>query len=369
MSAGTDKNTVYLTVGDTRHEGWLSLSIQRTIEACAASFSMSVTQGWPGEDNPVRIRPGQACKVAIGNDTVITGYIDSVDISFDGHAHDIQVSGHSKTIDLVECSAIVDKSFSGQWKTPRTLKQIATDLCKPYSIEVACGETDLIKHKKCTVETGQTVFEVIEKLAREDGLLVTDDCYGRLVLTRLGDKECPDLTHPGNILKGSVKCSTSGRYSEYIAKGQKAGDDDNWGELVAGIQDLAKDEELDPERRRVLIFKMEKQAGKDDCKKRVNYEATTRAGKSASAEITVQGWRASDGLLWDSNATVWVEAPVLGINGSLLVSGVHFSLDNGGQLTTLTVAPIDGFKQEMPKGKKTVTGSFGVFGYVKGEVQ
>lgn len=363
MAGTRDKNRAYLTVGTVLHEGWKSLTIERSIEQASASFTMSLTESWPGEPNPIRIKPGMACKVEIGNESVITGYVDSVEIGHDANGHEIVVSGRSKTADLIDCSCVVDKANPGQFKN-RTIKQIAEALAKPYNVEVVCGESDLPKIPKFSVQTGETVFAAIERLAREEAMLVTDDRLGRLLLTRLGDQEVPGLIHPGNILLANVRCDASQRFSEYIAKGQRAGDDENFGELVSGVSDLVTDPDI--ERRRVMVLKVEKAVTKAEAKKRAVWEAVTRAGKSAQVEVVVNGWRASDGLLWEPNAICRVTDPVLGVDGQLLIVSVRFSLDEGGQLTSMVLAPPGAYTPEMPKAKNTINEAFGV--WIKGKV-
>ncbi len=44
------------------------------------------------------------CKVALGADTVIDGYIDRYVVSIDAGAHTVQIIGCSKCCDLVDCT-------------------------------------------------------------------------------------------------------------------------------------------------------------------------------------------------------------------------------------------------------------------------
>ena len=67
-----------------------------------------------------------------GQDLLITGYIDTIDIDLTDTSCRLSVSGRDKTGDLVDSSAI---HGSGQWKNVR-LEQIVRDICKPFGIEV-----------------------------------------------------------------------------------------------------------------------------------------------------------------------------------------------------------------------------------------
>ena len=55
---------------------------------------------------PRRIRPGDLCQVFIGNDLVLTGFVDATPIRYDGNAVGVGVKGRSKTADLVDCCPV-----------------------------------------------------------------------------------------------------------------------------------------------------------------------------------------------------------------------------------------------------------------------
>ena len=108
-----DRNTVRLLVNGTDYGGWKSVRITAGIDRQARDFEVSVTDRWPGSDVPRRIAPGDACKVYIGSDLVLTGHVDGTPISHDATSVSVAVKGRSATADLVDFPA-VRKSLSSQ---------------------------------------------------------------------------------------------------------------------------------------------------------------------------------------------------------------------------------------------------------------
>jgi prophage tail gpP-like protein len=229
-------------------------------------------------------------------------------------------------------------------------------VCEPYGIDVICDVAGLKPIKSYVVKVGDRAFDVIEQICREQRLLVTDTRDGKLLLTRVGSEKGPSFTHPGNILSSSLRADVSNRYSKYVVKGQTQGDDENWGSSVAGVEDSIEDLQ-DITRYRLLVMKGEKAMGKVEAKARANWEAVTRAGRSAHIEITVAGWRDKDGNIYDVNRLCKVTDPVIGVDATLLSVSVRFLLDDRqGQVTQIELAPPGAYEPELPKKQKITSG-------------
>ena len=65
---------VELRIDDRIYGGWKTVRVRRSIETIAGTFSLSVSEHWPGQQSLKAILPGQKCR----GETVITGYIDDV---------------------------------------------------------------------------------------------------------------------------------------------------------------------------------------------------------------------------------------------------------------------------------------------------
>ena len=151
--------------------GWESVEIRTGIEQITGTFQLSVTDRWPGQDTPTPILPGSPCEILVDGQTVITGYVDSCDSSFDETTHTVSISGRDKTGDLVDCSAI---HKSGQW-TNRSLDQIAKDICDPFKIKIIKLVDVGAVLPPTNIQEGERAFELLDRVARMRAVLLMSD--------------------------------------------------------------------------------------------------------------------------------------------------------------------------------------------------
>ncbi|HGY4246166.1 TPA: phage baseplate assembly protein, partial [Citrobacter freundii] len=206
---------VVLEVDGQQWDGWTEMSITSSLEAVAGEFDLTVTTQW-SEASPRVIKQGMPCIVRLGKDTVLTGYIDDFIPSYDAENMSIRVMGRDKTGDLVD-SSVVHKS--GQWKGVR-LELLATEICKPYGISVI-SETDTGEtFGSVVLEQGETAFDLLDRLAKQRGVLLTADGLGNLIITRASTKRAGvPLIFGTNILAARGRFSWRERNSQYIVKG------------------------------------------------------------------------------------------------------------------------------------------------------
>ncbi|QQR69118.1 MAG: baseplate protein [Alphaproteobacteria bacterium] len=337
MTAPSDR--VILQIKDQLYEGWKSVRVTAGIERAARDFDIDITLRWPGQSGPdLPCVPGDACALRLGDDLVVTGYVDAVPVRYDAHALTVAVNGRSRTADLVDCSA---HDAPGQWLGQK-VETIAAALAKPYGIavrtEVDTGRP-IADHQ---VQQGETVFESLDRLLRQRQLLATDDAAGALVITKPGLlRATTALELGGNILTGEISRDWRDRFSEYQAKGQGSGTDSLFGVGASECLGSATDKAI--RRHRLLVVTQSGQADTPSCGNRAEYERDLRAAKSEAVTYTVQGWRQADGALWKPNMMVHVTDAWLGIDRDLLITEVAYTLDEGGMLTTLSLTPPEGY--------------------------
>lgn len=357
MSRG--RNTLALRVGDREYGGWKSITVSRSLEQAVSQFELEAAPLGPANTEAVPVRVDDPCEIRIGPSCVLTGYIDEYEPYHDATSHTVRVAGRSRTADLVDCSCIAPSDGPLHFRD-RTLPQVAEALCAPYGVTVVdqVGLTDRIA--KVRPEVGERVWELLERLARDQGVLVTDNAQGELVFARRGDVRLPALRHPGNILTARLVATSSQRFSEYRVKAQNVGSDENFGAVVAGVSAFAEDDEV--RRRRVLVLPGERAMDAAAARRRAIWEAVTRAGRSVQVEIEVAGWRAPDGVLWEPNGLARVRDGVIGVDADLLLVGIGWTLDaETGRRTKLLFAPPGAYEPEPPtaqrrKGKRVTSG-------------
>lgn len=342
-------NRVLLTVDDLQYGGWKSVEITADLERQFRTFKLDITWQWPGQDKVRRIQPGAACKVTIGNDLVLTGYVFKAPVSYDGQKISLSIEGSSATQDLVDCAAI---NRPTQWHE-QSLLSIVQALAWSYRVEVVSEIAETSRLGKHTLVPGETVFQSIDRLLTLFRVFSTDDAQGRVVLARPGSGgRASDVLELGkNILSASAPMDYSQVFSEYRVIGQHKGSDLKSGVAVSEVESIATD--LGFKRRRVTVINEGMQLTPELALPRANWESATRMGKALTTTYQVQGWRQSNGDLWRHNTLVRVIDPVLEIEGDMLISKVTYSLSEQGSITTLQVAPPHTFDANPVPPKKS----------------
>lgn len=335
-----------LTVNDTKYDGWKDIAVTRGIEQIAGTFDLGLSERWPGQVGGRPIRPGEPCTVALDGQVVITGFIDDVQPEYDDKTHALRIAGRDRTGDLVDCSVLPG---GRQWKG-RTITQIAADACKPFGIPVK-SEADVGKPLDITGQHGETAFELLERSARQCGILLVADGKGGLLLTRAGTVRCPTALVEGeNILKASASLSQRDRHSKYIVRTENPGTDDSTPEQNSGAEATATDPNVT--RYRPLIVMGEESGHHDSLVKRARWEANVRIGRGSTATITVQGWHHAGGL-WQPNTLVDVKSPLLYLDMTMLITSVTYRLSDEGTTCELGISRPEAFELiALPDRKK-----------------
>lgn len=330
-------NKVCLKVDGKVYSGWLEVSVRRSMRAASGGFDLNVTERWPGQSSAWPIKPGALCEVTVCDQPVITGYIDSVNSSYSANSHSISVRGRDKTADLIDCSA------DNMTLKNLRLGEIVRRLIKPFGIEFVEEFVSDLLIKHFVVQTGESVFQTIEKGARLAGVLLMSDGRGRLVATRASmAKRVQTVLRSGeNILSGSLTDSAQDLYSQITVKSQVSMPDMNSFDLT-GLQPaatvLTKVEASvsgSMKRYRPLMILAESQATNSYCRTRAEWEAATRLAASRVAEITVVGWVDDNGDLWRPNTIVSVVDEHLKLANEMLITDVAMQLTDAGSITRL----------------------------------
>lgn len=342
-------DVLLITDGEV-YGGWQEIRVTRSIEQTAGFFELAVSERWPDHDTPRRIVPGTQCHVTIAGDLVITGYVDTVKPEYDRQEHRVTVVGRDATADLIDCSAV---HKSGQWAN-RTITQIAADLLRPFGIPLKADVDVGAPFVTFAINPGETVFDALERMARQRALLLVSDGMGGLRITRRsGQRIRTPLRRGGNILAAKGVFSWANRYSRYIAQTQSRGWDTTTPEQNAQPNAAVTDTEITRYRPFTIVNEAQGDAAK--LRERAAWERNVRAGRGAQATITVQGWSHGDGL-WHPNRLVDVDDAWLGIDGEMLITTVTHLLDGDGSRTEIDVMRPAAFDRiELPDPDETST--------------
>lgn len=329
MVAGM-QSSVTLHIDGVRYNGWTKARVTRSLDAVAGTFGLSLTERWPGRKTIRPIKPFSSCTVQLDGETVITGYVDEVQPSYDATSHEISVSGRDRTGDLVDCSA---SHSPGEWHNA-SVERIAQELANPFGVDVKVGLA-APRFKRFRLEEGETAFEALDRLCRMRALLATSDVHGNLHLVRSGNGGTASvvLERGVNILSASGTFSGKDRYSTYTVKAQQPGldvDPQDAAQISGHVGDGAVP------RHRPLVMLAEDAADPSSAQTRAQWERDTRKARANTVTVSVQGWRERpSGPLWMPNKLVRLRDSWLGIDALLLISSVEMTFSGDGSLTKL----------------------------------
>ncbi|EEZ4486442.1 baseplate protein, partial [Escherichia coli] len=169
-------NTVLLRVSGREWGGWTSVRISAGINRIARDFNVAITTRWPGSrDYQPRIKNGELVEVLIGDEPVLTGYVEALPLRYDASSVSMGIVGRSKTADLVDCSALPLQ------QSGKNLLRIVSELAAPFGITVIDAGVPQTAVIDAQPEHGETVADCLNRLLGQVQTLAYDDECGRLV--------------------------------------------------------------------------------------------------------------------------------------------------------------------------------------------
>ncbi len=363
-------DTVVLEIGGQAFTGWTDVQIVRGIELMPSFATLQLTERLPGKPTLFAIDPGATCRVMIGQDLVITGFVDEYSARADFRTHQIRVVVRSSTQDLVDCAAGVtdgEETKATLTYSAATVLQLATDLCTPFGITVTepDGEGEALASvgdgiPQFTIQLGQTVYDVLEPRVRWRQLLMLDGTDGNLVLAKVGTKKAASgFTMPGTALQAQVSFRKQERFTIYLpaafsfdAAFEVQSASGSRGNFLQPVKDEAafKDQpRWDKKLRYRPHFVVSDQFINSIklAEALAKWEKARRFGRSQKLVATVALWRDSAGTLWSPNTLAPVNMPVLKLAKlEWLISEVAYLKGEAGTRAQVTLMPREAFLPE-----------------------
>jgi prophage tail gpP-like protein len=349
---GADEVRVMLTQDGLQLTGWKAVRITRSIEVATSSFILTCSAD--ATTLKLLAREGAPVKVSIGDDLVLSGYVETIETIVTPRSHDITISGRGKLADLVDCSCRLDRINANTG-----LQKLCTTIATPYSIDVFVPPNGtqavldaLPALPRQIVSITETAWEVIERYARYCGLLVFESEEGELTISQAGTELGASGIAVGNNIEALVCTkSTLGTYSTYnaVLSAYSAGADDESIPNLPVVTVVATGPAANPARLRPTYFVSEQSAtDRRFVEKRVNWMASRAYGRARRVRALVDNWRDASGSPWIPNINYPVSAPAAGIpdNTVLLLAEVTFIIDENGTHAELVFGPRQGFLPE-----------------------
>lgn len=336
------KDEVSVLVGRQVFDGWESVTINESLESIANSFNIQLFDKFEGLRQNWPLKPGVEVRVAINEQRVITGFIETLEVNYSSDNRGFRIGGRSKPGDLVDCMHTGPNEFLNI-----SLDKLAEELIRPFGLRVFLSvEPKVID--KFAVKPGETVFEALDRAARLQGFFFISTRNGNIRLTKAAENEArfkasTNLEQDINLLTATATYDDSQRFGEYIVKGQTIGLPEFFGESASGPIGRARDAGI--VRHRPMELLAEGKADAAICETRAQWEASSRLAKSIRISATVQGWTQDNGELWGINQLTRIKSRFLGINKQMLIVNVE-RIDGveEGKTTNLTLVDPQSYK-------------------------
>ncbi len=330
---------VRLEVNGVQYGGFRSGEFTLSLEQMCNDFSLKCTNTWVNEDGSASadhppIEEGNRCKFIVDDSTMIDGWVDNSDASYDPTSYHLEVNGRSTSCDLVDCSAVPARG--GQW-VGQTVHTIVSDLVQPFAAVRFAVENAGAAIPKFTLQRGETVGAAILRAAHLRHLLVYT-AGDTLMIAKAGSTRTSTVLRRGErIIEAKKHSSLAERYSDYTFKGQTLARDEVNGVAASQIHNAVHDNGVP--RYRPLMIVSNGHDGPSDLGARAIMERNQRAGRAERLTVKVEGWKTDEGYLWEPNIRVQVTDDWHDIDQDMIVVSATFSFSGdtgaGGYATSL----------------------------------
>ena len=216
------------------------------------------------------------------------------------------------------------------------------DTNKPWAPAFNTLKLHQLRIKDIRPQSGETVWEYLDRHARRNGLLMSLDPKGRLLLSGLHYDQLPSYQlrrritgdrRTNNILSGGRSIDGANVYKTVRVYGRTRSDD--------ATRSPFKGEAINPALKyeKTMVFTDSSIKSKDDAQKRAEYEMQKSKQDSDVLEYSIAG-HSSDGLVFATDAIAHVEDHVTGVDGAYYITSRTFTRSvSAGPLTQLRLVP------------------------------
>lgn len=329
------KERVYLEVAGRRYENWTELTYAASAEEPVSELDVIATPR-PDRSTPFHEigQPARAITVdERGREaTLITGFVTRQQISGDSEGRSVDFAIASKTVDMAETAYVGPRQFLN-----RDALSVARELARPFGIEVTleAGVT-LPTLQNVTVDMGISPLQGIYKFLRASGLSAKVDPDGNLQLvTSDSAPNVGAIIDDDAVLSYSVSMTTEKMFSRVAAIGQNATEltDASGSSVGAGSEATGQLVRYRP----ALFFpRTENTAANNQAEATWLHQNMT--GKIETFELTVTGWRTTNGELYAPNTAIDVQVASAGVRDVMVVEEVELAQNaDNGTTATLTL--------------------------------
>lgn len=351
---------IKLIVNSQEYTNFNHINVSTSLTTISGSFSFTA---FTESKQPFPFRVNDPCTISVDGKTVLTGFIEVLESSYDTNIHSIVFTGRSKTADVIDSTLGRGVEFNTSITLKEAIEKVLS-LAEINGIDVIDQVKDIApfdKSEALSAEVGTTVFDLIEKYCRKRQVLITSNGDGDIVLTRSGlEQERFTLLNTfvssdrNNILSGSVSFDVTGRFFRYFV--QSSGNASVETEPPLSDKELTDAfstaiDEGDKDVGRIRTSRLsymvaESSSTTGQCGPRAIWQANINRARSFKYEAIVQGFTNElTGNVWEPNFLVKVDDVFAGLSGQYLIESVSYNTTlDAGSTTTLSMVTPDAYK-------------------------
>jgi prophage tail gpP-like protein len=283
------------------------------------------------------VKTGDEVTITLGGKKAFSGYVNTVQRSYDGTRHGVMIQGRSKTQDASDTSIDLKKDGNNGNFDGQTLQAIGSKVIQRYDFKfMVKGDDPPFPHVQ--IQPSESAMNLVERLSRMQKKWLIHDENGDLIAS---DK--PLGSNTGTIQEGknvlSMRCTVADLMlvKKVTGLAQKNGSDQEWAKKASQIKSESK-ENTDCKRPREITILGERPCTQSELDERVTFEAQHRAAQTIDCEATVIGWLTGgkSGDIWKPGFTAQVNSPMAQLsNKELWIQRVDFLQDNAGGTRTV----------------------------------
>ena len=288
-------------------------------------------------------------------EVLISGYLDSLDVSSGADSFNISIAGRSSTMLNVVGAAVVE-GFSIR---NVSLVDVANRFVEGtgLSVEVRASakgvERANEKIPKVKVQLGETIHSLLVRLARQRALFVTSDSRETVVIADAEGARRPGVFNEHfRVFSKSFSVDASERKSEYFVVGQNRKKGISLADLEEAQRSFgyARDEFLDT--RRILIERADKRGGVQQYQRHAEWLMRKRAAESKKLIYDIEGLADLNGRLVRKGELWRCIDEELGVDDLLLITDVSYRIADSDLSAQVTFANPSGWGLDAPPRPK-----------------
>jgi prophage tail gpP-like protein len=330
-------------------EDWESVYVQTRHAEEAAIFRFTCAEREPIPEAPdwekLQFLPGTEVQIMLAGQLAVTGVIIERQVAYDANSHGIQLMGKGVSWITAKASVGVEpeqkiKDFDG-WTFRKVAKYLIEEVYDGKTRTI--GELDETPYPKLAAEMGMTVWDYLERIARQRKIILGSDEVGQILL--IGDHEHPAvglLREGWNIKRCNAIRTIEHIFKRYDVSGQSAANSSDHGSKQSEQYGFCPSRKYPLKKLSLSLTPAEQPTwGKAECTKRAEAEAQWHDGTFIKATIVTTGWvKPGTNSIWRAGENVHLISPMIPANEIFKIMVATYTQDSdSGTLTTLELVP------------------------------